>query len=588
MLSESFISELKARNDIEEVISSYVNVKRRGRNLVGLCPFHSEKTPSFTVYPDSQSFYCFGCGAGGDVVTFVKKIENLDYIEAVKSLAQRAGLAMPEDGYDDSYAKLKTRVLEINRETARFYHQCLISPVGKKALEYLRGRGLSDNTIRRFGLGFAPESWDAVIKHLRGKGFTFDEMAAAAVAVKSARGSYYDQFRGRVIFPIIDIRGNVIAFGGRLMDGQGPKYLNSPDTPVFKKSRNLFALNYAKSSKESALILAEGYMDVVALHQAGFTNAVATLGTALTAEQARMISQYAAEVVIAYDSDGAGQKATNRAINIFGEIGLPVRVLKVQDAKDPDEFIKKFGATRFKMLLEGAGSAMEFEIAKLRAKYDLDSPDGKVGFLKEFAGFMAGIRNPIERDVYVTKTAQELGVAKDPLLVQINYIIRQRAKSDEKKKARDLSVFASGPNERRDPQRMSNLKEALAEERLIGILLKNPDYHGDILGKIRPEDFVTDFNREIFSVISDRLGQNRSVELIALSEQLSEEQMAKVAQVLADSASTRATRKEAMDYVETILAGKNRKSAAEVQQMDREALKDYVAQMAKRKKENIR
>ncbi|MBQ3241436.1 MAG: DNA primase [Oscillospiraceae bacterium] len=588
MLSESFISELKARNDIEEVISSYVNVKRRGRNLVGLCPFHSEKTPSFTVYPDSQSFYCFGCGAGGDVVTFVKKIENLDYIEAVKSLAQRAGLAMPEDGYDDSYAKLKTRVLEINRETARFYHQCLISPVGKKALEYLRGRGLSDNTIRRFGLGFAPESWDAVIKHLRGKGFTLDEMAAAAVAVKSARGSYYDQFRGRVIFPIIDIRGNVIAFGGRLMDGQGPKYLNSPDTPVFKKSRNLFALNYAKSSKESALILAEGYMDVVALHQAGFTNAVATLGTALTAEQARMISQYAAEVVIAYDSDGAGQKATNRAINIFGEIGLPVRVLKVQDAKDPDEFIKKFGATRFKMLLEGAGSAMEFEIAKLRAKYDLDSPDGKVGFLKEFAGFMAGIRNPIERDVYVTKTAQELGVAKDPLLVQINYIIRQRAKSDEKKKARDLSVFASGPNERRDPQRMSNLKEALAEERLIGILLKNPDYHGDILGKIRPEDFVTDFNREIFSVISDRLGQNRSVELIALSEQLSEEQMAKVAQVLADSASTRATRKEAMDYVETILAGKNRKSAAEVQQMDREALKDYVAQMAKRKKETIR
>ena len=588
MLSESFISELKARNDIEEVISSYVNVKRRGRNLVGLCPFHSEKTPSFTVYPDSQSFYCFGCGAGGDVVTFVKKIENLDYIEAVKSLAQRAGLAMPEDGYDDSYAKLKTRVLEINRETARFYHQCLISPVGKKALEYLRGRGLSDNTIRRFGLGFAPESWDAVIKHLRGKGYTLDEMAAAAVAVKSARGSYYDQFRGRVIFPIIDLRGNVSACGGRLMDGQGPKYLNSPDTPVFKKSRNLFALNYAKSSKESALILAEGYMDVVALHQAGFTNAVATLGTALTAEQARMISQYAAEVVIAYDSDGAGQKATNRAINIFGEIGLPVRVLKVQDAKDPDEFIKKFGATRFKMLLEGAGSAMEFEIAKLRAKYDLDSPDGKVGFLKEFAGFMAGIRNPIERDVYVTKTAQELGVAKDPLLVQINYIIRQRAKSDEKKKARDLSVFASGPNERRDPQRMSNLKEALAEERLIGILLKNPDYHGDILGKIRPEDFVTDFNREIFSVISDRLGQNRSVELIALSEQLSEEQMAKVAQVLADSASTRATRKEAMDYVETILAGKNRKSAAEVQQMDREALKDYVAQMAKRKKETIR
>ena len=584
MLSEQFITELKARNDIEEVISSYINVKRRGRNLVGLCPFHSEKTPSFTVYPDSQSFYCFGCGAGGDVVTFVKKMENLDYIEAVKLLAQRAGLAMPEDGYDDSYAKLKTRVLEINRETARFYHQCLISPAGKKALEYLRGRGLSDGTIRRFGLGFAPESWDAVIRHLRGKGFTYDEMAAAAVAVKSSRGSYYDQFRGRVIFPIIDIRGNVIAFGGRLMDGQGPKYLNSPDTPVFKKSRNLFALNYAKASKETSLILAEGYMDVVALHQAGFSNAVATLGTALTAEQARMISQYAEEVIIAYDSDGAGQKATNRAINIFGEIGLPVRVLKVQDAKDPDEFIKKFGATRFKMLLEGAGSAMEFEIAKIRAKYDLDSSDGKVGFLKEFAGFMASIRNPIEREVYVAKTAQELGVAKDPLLVQIDYTIRQRAKSDEKKKARDLSVFASGPNERRDPQRAANLKEALAEERLIGVLLKNPDYHESVLEKIGPEDFVTDFNRGIFSEISRRLRENRSVELIALSEQLTEEQMAKVAQVLADPVTTRATKKEAMDYLETILAGKNRKSTEQVKEMDRAQLQDYVAQMAKRKK----
>ena len=584
MLSEQFIGELKERNDIEEVVSSYVNVKRRGRNLVGLCPFHSEKTPSFTVYPDSQSFYCFGCGTGGDVVTFVRRMEHLDYIEAVKLLALRAGLAMPEDGYDDSYAKLKTRILEINRETARFYHQCLISPAGKKGLDYLRGRGLSDRTIRHVGLGFAPESWDAAIKHLLGKGFRMDELTAAAIAVKSARGSYYDQFRGRVIFPIIDIRGNVIAFGGRVMEGKGPKYLNSPDTPVFKKSRNLFALNFAKGTKEPALILAEGYMDVVALHQAGFANAVATLGTSLTAEQARMISQYADEVVIAYDADGAGQKATNRAINMFGEIGLKVRVLKVKDAKDPDEFIKKFGATRFRLLLEGAGSAMEFEIGKLRQKYDLDSPDGKVGFLKEFAQFMAGIRNPIERDVYVAKVAAELGVSKDPLMVQIDYTIRQQAKNAEKKQARDLTVFAAGPQDRRDPQRAAHLKEALAEERLIGVLLKNPDYCRLILEKITPEDFLTDFNREIFRVICERLAQNRSVELIALSEQLSEEQMGKVAGILADPASSRATPKEAQDYLETILEGKRKKTPEQLRQMDRGQLEQYVADLAAKKK----
>lgn len=584
MLSEQFISELKARIDIEEIVGAYVNVKRRGRNLVGLCPFHSEKTPSFTVYPDSQSFYCFGCGAGGDVVTFVRRIENLDYIEAVKLLAQRAGIPMPEDGYDDSFARLKTRILEINRETARFYHRCLISSGGKKGLDYLRERGLSDKIIRHFGLGYAPEEWDAVIRHLQEKGFRMEEMVAAAVAVKSARGSYYDQFRGRVIFPIIDIRGNVVAFGGRILDGKGPKYLNSPDTPVFKKSRNLFALNFAKSAKEPALILAEGYMDVVALHQAGFVNAVATLGTSLTTEQARMICQYAPEVIIAYDADGAGQKATNRAINLFGEIGGKVRVLKVQDAKDPDEYIKKFGATRFRLLLEGAGSAMEFEIGKLRQKYDLESSDGKVEFLKEFARFIAGIRNPIERDVYVTRTAAELNVSKEPLTAQIDYIIRQRAKNAEKKQARDLSVFASGPKQRRDPQREAHLKEALAEERLIGIVLKNPDYHPLILERIQPEDFLTDLNREIFRVICQRLEQNRPIELIALSEQLDEQQMGKVAGILADAVSSGATQKEALDYIDVILAGRMKKSSEQLKQMDRQQLEEYVANLAAKKK----
>ena len=584
MIPRSFIQQLVGLCEIEDVVSSYVTIRRAGRNPKGLCPFHSEKTPSFVLYPDNQSFYCFGCGAGGDVVTFVRRIENLDYIEAVKLLAQRAGIPMPEDGYDDSFAKLKTRILEINRELARFYHAHLISPAGKKGLDYLRERGLSDRTIRRFGLGYAPEDWDAAIRHLREKGFRLEELAAATVAVKSARGSYYDQFRGRVIFPIIDIRGNVVAFGGRLLDGRGPKYLNSPDTPVFKKSRNLFALNFAKSSKEPALILAEGYMDVVALHQAGFTNAVATLGTSLTTEQARMICQYAQEVVVAYDADGAGQKATNRAINLFGEIGGRVRVLKVHDAKDPDEFIKKFGATRFRLLLEGAGSAMDFEIGRLRQKYDLEASDGKVAFLKEFVRFMADIKNPIERDVYVTRTAEELRVSKEPLTAQIDYIIRQRAKNAEKKQAGDLSVFASDPKKGRDPQREAHLKEALAEERLIGILLKNPDYHRFILERIGPQDFLTDFNREIFQVICQRLEQNRPIELIALSEQLDERQMGKVAGILADAVSSKATQKETLDYIDAILAGKRKKSPEELKQMGREELEEYVAKLAAKKK----
>ncbi|MEG1849295.1 MAG: DNA primase, partial [Oscillospiraceae bacterium] len=351
MIPESFIEELKYRSDIEQIISPYVQLKRAGRHLTGLCPFHSEKTPSFVVYPENQSFYCFGCGAGGDVVTFVRKSENLEYLEALRFLAQKAGMTLPEDAENDEAGRMRLRILECNRESARFFHAALISPAGEPGLAYLRRRQLSDTTIRRFGLGWAPDSWGSLHEHLLKKGFTEAEMLAAAVTRGGTRGSY-DSFRGRVIFPIIDLRGAVIGFGGRILGDGQPKYLNSPDTMVFKKSRNLFALNVAKATKEPRLLLTEGYMDAIAVHQAGFDNAVATLGTALTQEQARLMAQYTGEVVIAYDSDGAGQKATVRANELLAQTGIKVRVLSMTGAKDPDEFIKANGALRFKQLVE--------------------------------------------------------------------------------------------------------------------------------------------------------------------------------------------------------------------------------------------
>ena len=383
MLPELFIQQLKQSCDMERIVSGYLPLKKKGRYLVGLCPFHSEKSPSFYVYPQNQSFYCFGCGAGGDVITFIRRIENLEYMEAVKLLADRCGLELPMDSdQSDERSMLKKRVLEINRESARFFHSCLMSEQGRQAYEYLISRGRDRKTIRHFGLGYAPAGWDGLLNHLRTKGFSDNDMLEANVVTKGKYGPH-DRFSNRVIFPIIDLRGNVVAFGGRALDDKGAKYLNSSDTPVFKKSKTLFALNFAKTSKRPGLILAEGYMDVIAIHQAGFDNAVATLGTALTEEQARLISQYAERVVLAYDSDGPGQAATKRAMNIFDEVGVKVSVLSMTGAKDPDEFIKKYGTERFAMLLDNSRNPVEFELSKLRTTHDTAQADGKVGYLKE-------------------------------------------------------------------------------------------------------------------------------------------------------------------------------------------------------------
>ncbi|MEG0570990.1 MAG: DNA primase, partial [Oscillospiraceae bacterium] len=372
-IPSSFISQLVSNCDIEDIISSYVNVKHAGRNAKCICPFHSEKTPSLVVYNDTQSFFCFGCGAGGDVITFIMRIENLGYSEAVEFLARRAGMSVP-DGVDDQTSKLRSTVLEMNKEAARFFNSCLNSDVGKPGYDYFKKRNISDKIIKTYGLGYAPDSWDKLINHLKSKGYTTEQMYKAALVSKSVKSkNYYDSFRNRVMFPIIDLRGNVIAFGGRVLDDSKPKYLNTADTVAFKKSRNLFSLNLAKNEIKDKIILAEGYMDVITVYSAGFKNVVATLGTALTPEQARLISKYTNQVIIAYDSDNAGQAATQRAINLFSEVGITTKTLNMDGAKDPDEYIKKFGVKRFGLLIDGAENIIEYEFKKLASQCDLET-----------------------------------------------------------------------------------------------------------------------------------------------------------------------------------------------------------------------
>lgn len=584
MLPELFIQQLKQSCDMERIVSGYLPLKKKGRYLVGLCPFHSEKSPSFYVYPQNQSFYCFGCGAGGDVITFIRRIENLEYMEAVKLLADRCGLELPMDSdQSDARSMLKKRVLEINRESARFFHSCLMSEQGRQAYEYLISRGRDRKTIRHFGLGYAPAGWDGLLNHLRAKGFSDNDMLEANVVTKGKYGPH-DRFSNRVIFPIIDLRGNVVAFGGRALDDKGAKYLNSSDTPVFKKSKTLFALNFAKTSKRPGLILAEGYMDVIAIHQAGFDNAVATLGTALTEEQARLISQYAERVVLAYDSDGPGQAATKRAMNIFDEVGVKVSVLSMTGAKDPDEFIKKYGTERFAMLLDNSRNPVEFELSKLRTTHDTAQADGKVGYLKEACKLFAGIRNPVEREVYITQTANELAISPQAIKAQIENLDKRESYRQRKQQRADTNIYIGRMAAAKDDlQRRTNLRYAMAEEGVLFCLMKNPDSYPQVSSRVSEQDFVTDINRQLYLALSQRLEQGQTVEMIDLSSQLSPELMGRISAIMATAPSQRCDEQTLGDYIARLIEHRSVKTEREVAQMDDNDLGEYVKQLAAKK-----
>lgn len=575
-ISDEFLEQLRASNDIVSVISPYVELRRRGKNLVGLCPFHNEKTPSFTVYPDSQSFYCFGCGAGGEVISFVRRIENLDFYEAVKSLADRSGMSMPEDGFDDSLIVKRKRIFEMNKAAARFFHETLMSEQGKTALNYYLSRGYTMSTIRHFGLGYAPDGWRVLLNYLHGLGYSYEEIYEADLAKKSTKNdkiNYYDNFRNRVMVPIINVRGQIVAFGGRVLDDSKPKYVNTSDTLVYKKSLGVFALNFAKNENDGSLLIVEGYMDVIALHQAGFTNAVAALGTAFTPEMAKLLSRYASEILLCFDNDDAGQKATKRAIETFGSVGMKVKVIKMSGGKDPDEIIKKYGPEKFRSFITGAANDIEYKILEQKNKFDVDSSDGKLGFLKAVAEILAETDDVIARDVYASKISSELGVGKDNLMLQINALVRKRRRTDRKAEIRAVPKITSGIADKVNPQKSKHLKAARAEEMLISSLMRNPDFWPKIKNEISPDDFVTDFNRRVFVKAAQRLDSGQSADFGSISDQdFSLDEINSLKAIEMQSDKLRHSVKECLDCVAVIKAEKQKSTqlAVEPSQMSDE------------------
>lgn len=586
-LPDDFMQELKLRCDIADVVSSYVNLRRRGRNMVGLCPFHGEKTPSFTLYPENGSFFCFGCGAGGDVITFIRRIENLDYMEAVKFLAQRAGMEMPENSYDTAMSNLRTRIYEANREAARFFYNQLYSSKGKRALEYLRGRALTEKTIKHFGLGYAPNSRYELVDHLRGQGFKDIEIIQANLAVRAKSGNTTDRFFDRVMFPIIDLRGNVIAFGGRIMGDGKPKYLNTSDTLVFKKSSSLFALNMAKNTGNRQLILAEGYMDVIALHQAGFQNTVATLGTALTSQQSTLIKRYADEVVISYDSDEAGRKAAARAISLLRNAGLLIRVLSIPGAKDPDEFIKSHkdsGPARFKQLIENSGNDVEYRLSNLKSEYDLSAAEGKVAYMTEAVKILAALDNPIEREIYAGRLSDEAGVQKASIMQQINKLAKKNHFDLQKKEFRSMQTELSARGDKINPQKADHLRCAKAEEALIAYLMNNPDMAEYVLSKLPCEKILTDFNRRIYKTVTGRQIEGKSAMLVDISQDFTPDEISRIAAMISTYNRETVSREVADEYINVILSENDKINMSNVTDASDTDILNYLNNLKKSKK----
>lgn len=518
-IPQNFVEELKYRNKIDDVISSYVNLKRTGSNKTGLCPFHSEKTPSFTVFTNTETFHCFGCGAGGDVITFIMRAENLEYTAALEFLAKRAGMEMPVDNEHKSEMLKRSRILEMNKDAAKFFNQMLYSPEAERARAYLEKRKLSSAAVKRFGLGYAPDSFDALRNYMKKLGYGDAELKEAFLCGKSERtGKFFDYFRGRLIFPIIDNFSNVIAFGGRAINDEvKPKYLNTSDTPVFKKSRNLFALNFARSCADEYIILCEGYMDVIAVNMAGFSNAVATLGTALTSEQARIMAKYTKKVVISYDSDDAGQSAAKRAIPLLSEAGIEVSVLKMKDAKDPDEYIKKFGAAKFKLLIEGSRGKFDFLCDTVLKKYDISIPDEKVRAAHEICEIIAGFYSDVERSVYISKAAERLSIEEKSIRTDTERIRKKKIREEDGERMRKIISDTSGYTDNINRERVGNTRAAKAEETIIGLVLLYPELFSKAVSEewaLCPEDFKTSFGRRIFEAL-EKLGGKADIGVLA-------------------------------------------------------------------------
>ena len=585
MIPQEYIQEVVRRNDIEEVVGQYVKLRRTGRTMTGLCPFHNEKTPSFVVYPDTQSFYCFGCGAAGDVIGFVRKYNNLGYVESVKQLASRAGMPLPEES--DHEATARQRLLEINRCAARYFYENLNAQTEEAALArryWKEKRGLSDAAIRRFGLGYAPDEGFGLVNYLKRRGFRDDELEHSELIRRSERGNLYTIFRHRVMVPIIDVRGAIIAFGGRVLDDSKPKYINSPETMVYHKSRTLFALNIAKKSKAKRYILCEGYMDVISMHEAGFDTAVCACGTALTAEQAKLLSEYAEEVILSYDSDEAGQKATERSLGILASTPLKVSVLSYQGAKDPDEFIKKYGRERFEMLLNGTANPTEFQLKKAKAKYDLRSDDGRLSYIREAIGILTerGV-SPTARDVYAGRIAEETGVSKQAIVSQIGGAMHTAERRSRRQEQRDLSKEGIAADIRvpYTSSGESALAAASAARQLVAAMLQDAGQVPYIREHLDMETILVPEMRNVMQAIFRCADSGQPINLTALQQYLNDNELQEVGKAQAFNHATRLQRQDIDMYLERLQTAKPLDE--KVKSMDDTQFTDFFADLGKKK-----
>jgi len=550
-LPERFLDELLARTDIVDLVSESVRLTKKGNSYWGCCPFHSEKTPSFHVVPDRQMYKCFGCGKGGGAINFVMELENLPFKDAVAVLAQRAGMPVPEFGSSPGARERREKILTINRQAARAFHRWLHGPEGAEGLAYLQRRGLSRRTLTNFGLGFAPNRWDGLITELSAQGYDKRDLLDAGLAVSNKDGRIYDRFRNRVMFPIIDVRGNVIGFGGRVMDDSTPKYLNSPDTPVYNKSRNVFALNIAKTAKAGRVILTEGYMDTISLHQAGFDSAVASLGTALTEEHGQLLSRYFKEAVIAYDGDGAGVAAAQRAIPILEKAGLKVKVLRMQGAKDPDEFIKAYGREAFARLLDQSENQVDYRLAQLQKKFDLNDDSQKVAFLQEAAQLVSALHSAVEREIYGGHAAQAAGVTPDAMKLEVDRALKGRLRKAKKQQERRDLTPTSQLQPRARSLRYENVRSARAEEGLLRLLMLDPGL-ADKMAGITGAEFSSPLLGRAFDRLMQRAGEGLSTQLAALAEDFSGGEMDHLAQVAAQPESVANSGQAIADYISLI------------------------------------
>ncbi|MBE6648932.1 MAG: DNA primase [Ruminococcaceae bacterium] len=588
-IPDETITEIIERTDIGDYISRYVPLKRAGSVLSGSCPFHSERTPSFTVFPNTKSYYCFGCGAGGNIIGFAMAINGLDYVEALRLLAKETGVPIPESSEEKSFGIKKARIYEANKEAARFFHQSLMGEKGKSALNYLTNRGLTLTTIKRFGIGYAPDSWSALYDLLKSKGFTDEEVDVAFLCKKGKNGKMYDIFRNRIAFPLISTTGEVLGFSARrLNENDDRKYVNTSDTPVFKKSKFVFALNMAKAHSATELIMCEGCVDAIALHQAGFDGAVATLGTAITPEQSRTLAKYTKKIYLCYDSDTAGQTAAEKGIKLLAQLGISSKVVKVTNAKDPDEYIKKYGAESFRKLLQGANGEIDFLISKTVGNLDISISENKLKAVSDVCELLASLDTLAEREIYSERAAKMLGVSKDA----ITEGIRRRRKNLERKGKKEFDkkemLRTMGAGDKVNKDKLSMPGEALLEEKLLGILMIQPELYKFAEGRINESIFFTEFGKKVFSVFKNDF--ESGTEPIISNESLTAEETSSIARMIAVRQSHGDNTKEAVLKLTEALEDKKRKSDADKAISDAdedsrgEALKNYIDSIKKNKK----